>query len=90
VRELERRRSLVAEEDLHPCDEVVEIRDLGEDVVADDQARLAAFRNEPLRSRASEELDKRGTPRSSAAVATLAAGSIPRIGASVPRKCCSR
>ena len=91
VRELERRRTLVAEDDLHPRDEVVQIRHLGEHVVADDEARPAAFRQRAARavSRPKNSTSV-GTPRSSAAAATFAAGSIPRIGTPVPTKCWSR
>jgi hypothetical protein len=58
VRKLEGRRAVVAEEHLHPGDEVVEVRNLGEDVVAEDEAGALAVVDEPLRAFATEELDQ--------------------------------
>ena len=59
VRELERRRSLFREEHLHPRDEVVDVRNLSEDVVAEDQARPPTLLDEPVRELEPEELGKR-------------------------------
>jgi hypothetical protein len=66
---------------LQAADEVVDVGHLGEHVVRDDQVGLPVARRRGLgRGRAEELDDSVGTPRSSAAFATLAAGSIPSTG----------
>ena len=59
MRELERRRAVVAEQDLHAGDEVVQVGHLREHVVADDEARALALVDQPLRGLAAEERDER-------------------------------
>jgi hypothetical protein len=59
MRKLERRRAVVTEEQLHPGDEVVEVWNLCEDIVAQDEAGALALVGEPLRALAAKELDQR-------------------------------
>ena len=59
MREFERRGSVFAEEDLDARDEVVQIGNLRQDVVADDQARALALVHEGLSRGAAEEIDER-------------------------------
>ena len=59
VRKLKGRRAVVPEEHLHPGHEVVQVRNLGEDVVAQDQAGALALVDQALRALATEELDER-------------------------------
>ena len=56
VRHLERRDAPGCEQCLHPGGEVVDVGDLGQDVVAHDQIGPAAVRDQPLGEIVSEEL----------------------------------
>ncbi len=55
VRELERGGSVGTEKDGYAGDEVVELRDLGEDVVPDDEARALPLVDETLSRLGAEE-----------------------------------
>ena len=79
-----------AKQDRDTRDEVVQVGNLGEHVVADDQVRPLAGVHQLARGLTAEELHEGRTPRSSAALATLAAGSMPSAGMPRCTKYCSR
>ena len=72
-------------EDAQAGNEIFKVRDVGHDVVGDDEPWVAVVRDDRgRRVRAEEALDG-GHPRWRAIAATLEAGSIPRTRA--PRDC---
>ena len=91
MRELQRHDAFGLEQDLDAGDEVVEVGNLRQDVVADDQVGLAALARELSSPALTPKNSVRvGTPLAMAACATFTAGSMPSTGTPSGRKCCSR
>jgi hypothetical protein len=90
VRELHGDDAVWRQQDLHAGNEIVEIGHVGQHVVPEQQAGRAMFRPKPRGGVPAKELGQVGMPFRRAASATLAAGSIPRTGIPMARKCCSR
>ena len=59
MRELERDHAVRRQQMRHAADEIIEVRHLRQNVVADDEVGLLAFGGEPLRERQPEKLDQR-------------------------------
>src|SRR5215470_11948792 len=60
VRELQRDHAVALEEQRHSGDKVIEIGNLGKDIVADDKVGPFALGYKPFCKRQPEELDQRG------------------------------
>src|SRR6476620_1778685 len=56
MRELHGDDSTVREQSLHPGNEVVDVRNVRQDIIPEEQISFAAFRDEPTRQVLSEEL----------------------------------
>ena len=88
--ELERRCSARCQEPLDAADEVIEIGDLGEDVVPDDQIGTCSLGGYSLGDCGSEEVDERGDASLLGARSDVGGGSIPMTGIPRETKCCRR
>ena len=91
MRELERDHALGLQQTRDAGDEVVEVGNLRQHVVADDEIGLACLRPHSCsRARCRRTRPASECPCRRAASATLAAGSMPSTGTPSGRKCCSR
>jgi len=72
VREFHRNHPVRLKENLHPSDKIVEVWDLGQDIVSYNEISLTLFCTELMRRRRTEEGDYRGDP--------LGEGSLSYIG----------
>ena len=89
VREFERDHAAGLERGLQPADEIVDVGNMGEDVVAADEVGRAV--GQPRSASAlAEEIDDRRDALASATSAVLAVGSTPRHGDARAWKFCSR
>ena len=81
--DLDRRDAVGREHDADAADEVVEVGNLGQDVVGDQEVGPPPFGREPPASSRPKNSTIVSNPCSRATAATFAAGSIPRPGSRV-------
>ncbi len=81
VWKLHRDHTVFSQQGLEPADKIFQVRDMCQDIVADDQVGLAALRCQAIAQvSVPKNSTSDGTPTFSPAAATLAQGSMPSTG----------